>query len=53
MEQRDLFSQLEPWPRYESDATFRRWIDSNEYAPDYTFAWQFRRNTGELYAAAS
>ncbi len=30
---------LAPWPRYETDPSFRNWINSSECAPDYSFAW--------------
>jgi hypothetical protein len=30
---------LPPWPKYENDPIFRRWIDSGGHAPDYTRAW--------------
>lgn len=43
---------LPPWPKYENDPSFRRWIDSGEHAPDYTFAW-FLRELDRSYPAAS
>ena len=32
------YSKLPHWEKYETDLSFRRWIDSGEQAPDYTLA---------------
>ena len=35
--------ELPRWERYESDPSFRRWVDSGKHAPEYTFAALVRK----------
>ena len=38
MQQDSSFEGLPYWHKYETDPSFRRWVDGGEHAPDYTFA---------------
>lgn len=43
-----LKHDLPPWPRYEADPSFRKWIDMCGSAPEYTLAWFLQPDSAAL-----
>jgi hypothetical protein len=49
------YDELPYWKAYDTDPSFRQFVDMGNYAPEYTFAYKFRhlrRNKPEAAVAA-